>query len=399
MPASVPSAQGLSVGLAHHWLMSMRGGEKTLAAIAGLFPDAPIYTLLARRDQLSPELQARALRPSWLQRLAFIPDLQRKALPFLHAASRSLDARGHDVVICSDAALIKAVTVRPDALKLCYCHSPMRYIWDLYEDYRSSAGLLARTGLGWMAPHLRRADRRAADEVHVFVANSRTVAERIRRHYGRVAVVIPPPVEVDEPPALDTPGEFYLVVSELVSYKRVDLAVRACTTLKVPLAVIGTGPMLGALRGMAGPSVQLLGWQDDDVVRDHYRRCKALLFCGEEDFGLTPVEVQAAGRPVIAYRAGGATETVLDGRTGLFFDRQDPAALAEAVSRFEAGVSLWPAERIQEHARWYAKARFCRQFAAFCDWAIGQYRAGGAEQTRLAADALAWDAFLGERTP
>jgi len=367
----------------------MRGGEKTLAVLAGLFPEAPIYALLANRDQLDARLAGRDLRLSWLQHLNWVPDLQRKALPLLARAARSLDAGEHDVVVCSDAAIIKAIRTRPDALKICYCHSPMRYVWDLYDEYARTSGPLGRLGLRLFAGRVRRADREAADRVDVFLANSRCVAERIRRNYGRPSIVIPPPVEVGFPPPPAQPGEHYLVVSELVHYKRVELAVDACTQLGRPLVVIGTGPLLADIRRRAGASVQVLGWQDDGVVREHLRRCRALLFCGQEDFGLTPVEAMAAGRPVIAYRAGGATETVVEGGTGWFFERQTPADLIEAIERFERQGSpsgLWPAERIQAHARTFGVEAFRARFEEFYAWALRHYRAGGRLQVRDAVD-------------
>jgi glycosyltransferase involved in cell wall biosynthesis len=381
------------IALAHHWLMSMRGGEKTLSAIADLFPGAPVYCLLANRDQLDERLAGREIRCSWLQRLNRIPDLQRKALPLLARAARSLDARDYDAVICSDAAIIKAIRTRPDALKLCYCHSPMRYVWDLYDEYRRRSGPLAGWGLRLFAGPVRRADRRAAETVDVFVANSRHVADRIRRHYGRDSVVIPPPVDVRFPPAEPASGEFYLALGELVSYKRAELAVEACTRLNRPLVVIGTGPLLGEIRRMAGPSVRVLGWQPDEVVRDHLRRCRALLFCGEEDFGLTPVEAMAAGRPVIAFRAGGATETVLDGRTGRFFDEPTADALSQAILQFEADGSLLSPRQIQAHAAGFSEEVFRRRFEAFCRWCLARFDAGGRDHVRRAAAALPPDAF------
>lgn len=391
------------IALAHHWLMSMRGGEKLLATLAEMFPDAPIYALLANRDQLDASLAARDLRLSPLQRLNWIPNLQRKALPFMVRAARSLDATGYDVVICSDAAIIKAIRTRPDALKICYCHTPMRYVWDLYEDYYQQSGPIGRLGLRLFAERLREADRQAADSVDVFVANSQCVAERIRRNYGRSSVVIPPPVDVDFPPPVETPDDYYLVVSELVHYKRVDLAVDACTKLNRRLVVIGTGPLMGELRRRAGSCIHMLGWQSDSVVRDHFRRCRAFLFCGEEDFGLTPVEAMAAGRPVIAYRAGGATETVVDGKTGLFFDGQSPQHLIDTLLRFESVMQsgarpsipsggttpppdevrirqagLWPPVRIQEHAHSFGPEVFRRRFQDFYQQTLQQHRFAGA---------------------
>jgi glycosyltransferase involved in cell wall biosynthesis len=377
---------GESVALAHHWLVGMRGGEKVLAALAEMFPAAPIYTLVARPEQLDPLLRACRIETSWLQRFAWVPNVQRKALPFLAAAARSLDAWAHDVVICSDAAAIKAIRARPDALKLCYCHSPMRYVWDLYDSYYASAGPVGRIGLRLVASRVRQADKAAAQSVAAFVANSRHVAERIRRCYGRASVVIHPPVETDFPEPLKTHEDFYLVVGEHVPYKRSDLAIRACNRLGRRLVVIGSGPLLGRMRQLAGPTVEVLGWQRDDVVRDHLRRCRALLFCGEEDFGLVPVEAQAAGRPVIAYAVGGATETVLDGATGVFFREQTVEALAAAIQRLETSTTLWSPAETQNHARRFGIKRFRDEFGRFYARCLELYQAGGPGRVRDAVE-------------
>lgn len=383
---------GPRIALAHHWLMSMRGGEKTLLALARMFPEAPIYTLLARWSQLAPALLKNRVEVSWLQRLMWIPDLQRKALPVLSSAARSLDARGYDVVICSDAATIKAIRCSPDALKICYCHTPMRYVWDLYEEYYRNAGWAGRLGLRWCAPSLRQADCRAAADVTAFVANSREVAERISRCYGLPSVVIPPPVHTDFPEPLPAEG-FYLVVGEQVGYKRTDLAIEACNRLGRRLVVIGTGPLLPKLRDRAGTTIRIMGYQSDGSVRDHLRRCRALLFCGREDFGLVPVEAQAAGRPVIAYRAGGAMESVLENRTGIFFNEQTPESLMEAIGRLERHANLWPPERIQAHARQFDTSRFTERFRRFYDWCLEHHRQGGPQAVRAAMQNVAVDSF------
>jgi len=383
-----------TVALAHHWLMSMRGGEKTLAVLADMFPDAPIYTLLARWDQLDATLRARQFHTSWLQRFGWIPDLQRKALPLLACAARSLDATSYHVVICSDAATIKAIRSAPDALKLCYCHSPMRYVWDLYDAYYRGASGLGRLGLRLFANRLRRADRQAAAGVTAFVANSRDVADRIRRNYDRPAVVIPPPVDTNFPKNDLLTEDYYLVVGEHVSYKRNDLAIDACTRLSKPLVMIGTGPLLADMRRRAGPTVRVLGWQPERGVRDHLRRCRALLFCGREDFGMVPVEAQAAGRAVIAYRAGGATETVRDLETGVFFDTQDVDSVIDAIGRFESSHSLWPPERIQSHARQFSIEAFRRRFRRFYDFCLEHHRAGGPQRVRGAMTTIDREAFL-----
>jgi glycosyltransferase involved in cell wall biosynthesis len=358
-------------------MVSMRGGEKFLVQLKALFPEAPIYTLLAYPERLDAALTQPVIVTSWLQRFGFVPNVHRLALPLLMPAARSLDARRHDVVICSDAATIKAIRTRPDALKICYCHSPARYAWDLHDQYVQSAGPIGRLALRTWAPRVRAADYAAAQSVSAFVANSHCVAERIRRNYGQPSVVIPPPVDTDFPEPLEADDGFYLVVSELVGYKRTDLAVQACVRMDRPLIVIGTGTELPKLKRLAGRGVQFLGWQSDEVVRDHMRRCRALLFCGEEDFGMVPVEAQAAGRPVIAYGRGGALETVIDGQTGVHFHEATAESVIGAIKRFESPNCLLPPAVIQGHARRFSVPAFRERFQSFYAWCVGVWREGG----------------------
>ncbi len=387
----------LTVALAHHWLTGMRGGEKVLRRLLPYASGRPVvFTLISKPGALDAALRDADIRTSWLQRFRFIPNVQRKALPVLHRAARSLDATRFDVVICSDAATIKAVRTRPDAMKICYCHSPMRYVWDQYEDYYRQAGAMGRLGLRLFARRVRAADRAAARGVTAFIANSRHVADRIRRCYGRASVVIPPPVETGFPPNDLEPDDFYLVVGEHVAYKRHDLAVAACSQLGRRLVVIGRGTDSSDLRCLAGPTVTLLGWQPTDVIRDHMRRCRALLFCGEEDFGLVPVEAQAAGRPVVAYGRGGALETVRDGCSGVCFDQQTVDDATSAIERFENTRLSWSSRQIQEHAVQFSEEAFDGRFARFFDWCVEAYRAGGVEAVRrkLEADPAEIDAII-----
>jgi len=387
-------ANNLSVALAHHWMVSMRGGEKVLSTLAQLFPQAPIYTLIARKDQLDDTLRNRNIKTSWLQKLIKIPNLQRKALPLLPAAARSLDATGHDIVICSDAATVKAISTKPDALKICYCHSPIRYLWDMYDDYYTAAGPLGKLGLRLFANHVRQADRSAADGVTAFIANSRYVADRIKRCYQQNSIVIPPPVDTDYPPNDDTPDDYYLVVGEHVSYKRNDLPIEACNRLGKKLIVVGTGPLLKQMRRKAGHSVQVLGWQSDQQIRQHLQRCRALIFCGQEDFGMVPVEAQAAGRPVIAYGTGGALETVKVGCTGLLFAQQNTESVIDAIKRFESTDNLWNPKQIQEHARQFDTKVFIERFNRFYNWCLAHYQDGGPQQLRQVMQTIDREAFL-----
>jgi glycosyltransferase involved in cell wall biosynthesis len=277
----------------------------------------------------------------------------------------------------------------------------MRYVWDLYEDYRSRSGLLGWAALGATVNKLRAWDRKAADGVTIFVANSRHVARRIERHYGRKSVTIYPPVEQLGVPDRE-PEDFYLVLGELVEYKRADLAVEACRRLGRKLVVIGDGPMLPVLRKRGGGDVRFLGWQSDEAVGDYLARCRAVLFCGQEDFGMVPVEAQSVGRPVIAYNAGGACETVVHNRTGILFDQQTPECLAEAIRTFEARTEAWDPQDLANQAAKFSPQVFDRQFADFITWAVQQWQQAGPPSVRdaietAATEPLTWPEFQAGR--
>jgi glycosyltransferase involved in cell wall biosynthesis len=325
---------GLRVAIVTDWLNSFGGAERVLMELHRLFPEAPLYTSVHDARGLPAGFAEWDVRTSFLQRIPFARRRHRWLLPLMPLAFESLDLRGYDLVISSSSACAKGVIVDPGATHLCYCHTPCRYIWDLYHEYvgGSTRAILAAPVAHW----LRMWDCASSDRVDHFVANSRFVADRIQRHYRRPAEVIHPPVDVDRFRLHLGPTDgYYLVVSRLVSYKRIDLAVAAATRMNRKLLIVGEGPEEKRLRAMAGPSVRFLGWQDDDAVTRLYEGARAVLFPGLEDFGIVPVEAQAAGRPVIAYGRGGATETVADGVTGVHFDRQTPEALIAAIEGFE----------------------------------------------------------------
>jgi glycosyltransferase involved in cell wall biosynthesis len=395
----IAELKGRRVALAHHWLRAMRGGEKTLQEIAGLTGYPPLFTLLTEPDRLSEELRRCPMQASFLQQIPWLRQRYRMLLPLMPLAASRMDLTGFDVVVCSDAAVAKGMRCRPDALKICYCYSPTRYIWDMYEQYRREAGWIGGTALSASVRWLRRWDWRAAQTVTAFVAISACVRDRIRRNYGRGSVIIYPPANLAVSHAEGEPDDFYLVVTELVGYKRTDLAIEACNRLKRRLVVIGDGPQMPRLRAVAGPTVSLFGYQDDAVVHDHMRRCRALLFCGEEDFGLVPVEVQSFGRPVIAYGVGGACETVIDGCTGLWFARQTAEAVAEAIERFErVSHTLWPPARIAQHARQFDASRFRDRLARFIRWCLAEFDRAGPEGVGDAIESLPPDHFLHQQS-
>lgn len=356
----------MKLALVHDWLTGMRGGEKCLAALCRRFPDAELFTLLHARGRLTPEIEGMRITTSFLQRVPWIDRHYRYWLPAMPRAVESLRLPGDvDLVVSFSHAVAKSVQPPPGVPHVCYCFTPMRYAWQLRDHYFSpgrSEGLPRRACSTTLAPvrrslsatrdrlldRIREWDRATSGRVTHYVAISRTVAERIDECYGRASQIIYPPVDTDFYTQAPVPREdFYLCVTALVPYKKTELAIEACRRLRRPLVVIGAGPELQRLKALAGPETRLLGWQSDEVVRDHLRRCRALIFPGQEDFGIVPVEAQGCGAPVIAYGRGGATETVLaadehEPGSGLFFNEQTPESLAAAM--------LW----LEDHPRQFS---------------------------------------------
>ena len=351
----------LRVAITADWMATFGGGERVLMELHRLFPDAPIYTSVYNPDALPPEMHGWDVRTSFLQKIPFAKRKYQAFLPLMPLAFEQFDLREYDVVLTTNHACAKGVITRSDALNLCYCYTPCRYIWDLYHDYTRDHR--ARVLMAPVAHKLRIWDRLAADRVDHFMAISGEVAGRIRKHYRRDSEIVYPPVDVERlTPSTEEPEDFYLVVSRLVGYKRVDLAVEACTQLGRRLIVVGEGPERKRLEQLAGPTVEFLGRQDDEAVAELYGRCRALLFPGHEDFGIVPVEVQARGRPVVAYGKGGARETVIDGHTGVHFPQQTVHHLVRAMQLLE-GMHI-SAEACRENAERFSAAVFRRAVMA-----------------------------------
>ena len=313
------------VALVHYWLVGMRGGEKVLEALCRMFPDADIFTHVYDPNAMSATINAHRVIETAVGRLPMAKRLYQSYLPFMPRALEQLDLTGYDLVISSEAGPAKGVIVSPDAYHLCYCHSPMRYLWDQYHIYRENAGLLSRTMMPLLSHNLRMWDVTSAARVDAFAANSHHVANRIRKYWRRESEVVHPPVDVDAfAPAPEAEiGDYYLWAGELAPYKRPDLAVEAFRKLGLPLLVIGGSEKQRARLAKTAPdNVTFMGKVPFDTLKHHLARCKALVFPGEEDFGIVPVEAMASGRPVIAYGRGGALDTVVDGRTGMLFKDQ-----------------------------------------------------------------------------
>ncbi|MCM2293286.1 glycosyltransferase [Allorhizobium sp. BGMRC 0089] len=357
----------MRVALVHYWLLGMRGGEKVLEALCELFPQADIYTHVYDKTSVSPVIKRHKVTTSFIDRLPYSRKYYQKYLPLMPMALEHLDLGDYDLVISSESGPAKGIIPNSSAVHICYCHSPMRYLWNMYRQYHDGTSGLTRLMMPPLAHYLRTWDVTTAQRVDAFAANSHTVAARIRRYYRRPSTIIHPPVDTVgfQPVPSSEIGDYYLMAGELVAYKRPDIAIEAFNRMKAKLVVIGKGEELRRLTALAGPTVTLMGAQPFEVLKHHYARCKALIFPGEEDFGIVPVEAMASGRPVIAFGRGGATETVVHDKTGLFFDEQSVECLIDAVEAFERW-SFNPADALQR-ASLFAAGQFKQNFSALVD--------------------------------
>lgn len=321
------------VAIVHDWLNGMRGGEKTLEAILELFPQADLFTLLLERDKVSSAIARKRIATSFIQQLPLAKSNYRHLLPLFPMAVERFDLSGYDLVLSTSHCVAKGARAPREAMHICYCFSPMRYIWLLQKEYFGKNPVTSLV-LRPLLAGLRGWDVRSCRRVHHFVAISRTVADRILSFYGRESEVIFPPVDTDFFVPGEGEGDFFLAVSALVPYKRIDLAIKAFNRLRLPLVIIGDGPEYSRLSRLAGTTISFRGWVSNQEVREAYQGCRALVFPGVEDFGLTPVEAQACGRPVLAFGKGGVTESVEHGVTGLLFQEQSVSSLMASVAAF-----------------------------------------------------------------
>ena len=359
----------MRVAIVHYWLVSMRGGERVLEHLCDIYRDADIYTHVVDLNVLSPALRGRNIRTSFIARLPFARRHYQKYLPLMPAALEGLDLTGYDLVISCEAGPAKGVITRPDALHVTYCHSPMRYIWDQYHQYRAQSGRLARVLMALFAPGLRQWDVASAVRSDVVLANSHYVAARIAKAWGRKSQVIHPPVETALYESSDQVGDEYLWVGQLVPYKRPDVAVEAFLASGRRLHVVGDGPMLARLKELArahegGTRIRFTQRLSFDALRTVYAQARALVFTAEEDFGLVPIEVMASGRPVLALGRGGALETVVPGLTGQFYYENTVAALVAALDDFERWLSGFRPQDAQARAAQFSPKRFRRELEA-----------------------------------
>ncbi len=356
----------MKLAIVYDYLAQKGGAERVVLELNRIFPDAPIYTVIYNQKSAPEEFRQLDVRTSGLQRLPFSRTKFEMYLPLYAFAVEQFDLREYDVVLSVGTMVAKGVVTGSRTCHISICFTPMRWAWDLYHDYIEE--LKSAPWVRWpfrlLAHYYRMWDVASAPRVSFFIAGSQVAARRIRKHYGRESQVIHPPVDVDKyQPNGKPPEDFFLVVSRLVYAKRIDLVVRAFANNGRRLVVIGQGERLRHLKAMATPNVQFLGFQPDEVVRDYYARCRALIFPGEEDFGLTPVEAKASGRPTIAYAAGGALETVQDGQTGLFFPHQTPDSLAQAIDRFD--TMEFDADLLRQDSRRFASEIFEKKIRKF----------------------------------
>lgn len=358
------------VAIVCDWLTNMGGAEKVILAVAKAYPDAPIYTSVFTPETM-PAFKGLDIRTTYLQKLPRFLRKRHQLFPTLRArAFRKLDLREYDIIISLASAEAKAVQKRPGALHICYCHTPTRYYWSHYEEYKREPGMgplnpLVRLVMPLLVRHMRKIDLQAAAGVDAFIANSKTVAERIKTYYGRDSYILNPPVDISRFTALDITGkrQGFIALGRQVPYKRIDLAVEACTRLHKQLTVYGTGSEHARLRERAGPTVQFVTDADDATVAKALTQAQAYLMPQEEDFGIVQIEAMAAGTPVIAFGRGGSRDAVIEGKTGMFFDEQTVDSLAQAISSFKP--STFKPRVIQKHAESFSEEQFIRKLHDF----------------------------------
>lgn len=367
-------AQARRVAVVHYWLVGIAGGEKVLQAILRLYPDADVFTIIHDPEVSAQLVGSRKLTASFMQRIPGVRRFYRKLLPLMPIAVENIDVSGYDLVISSESGPAKGVLPALGAAHVCYCHSPMRYLWDQYHEYKAGSGRLGSVVMTLTVPFLRLWDRSTSDRVTHFVANSAHVADRIAQYYGRAAKVIHPPIAVQDF-SIGAPQDFFLITGRHVAYKRFDLAIEACNRLGRRLVVTGAGPETKRLRALAGPTITFEGQVPFERLKMLYATCQAFLMPGEEDFGIAPVEAMASGRPVIAFGYGGALDSVVPGISGLLFDDQSVDGLLDAIHRFDATANEYDPVRIRNHALNFSEQVFATRFDAEVQQAIADVSA------------------------
>ena len=383
VPPTMPFSD-LRVAIVHHWFISRAGGERFFDTIATLFPTADIFTLFLDKRKFLPQLNQHKITTSFLDKIPAAQKIHRHFLPFYPLAVEMLDLSGYDLIITSDSGPMKGVLTDPHSTHICYCHSPMRYLWDGYSAYHRRMSPLTKTIFGITSHYVRNWDYSAAQRVDHFIANSHYVAGRIRKYYRRESTVIHPPIDTSRGYLAKKHENYYLAVGRLVGYKRTDILIEACSKLGRKLIIVGDGPDRKSLEKNSPKNVEFLGELSDSELGDVYAHCRALLFAADEDFGMVPLEAQSYGRPVIAYGKGGALETVIAPSdsirqqetdedaavTGVFFGEQTADSLAAAILSFESTEEIFLPQRIQLHARKFDTSVFLDRMAKYINYAL-----------------------------
>ncbi len=359
----------MKVAIVHDWLVNYGGAESVVESILKIYPDADIFTLVYDKRKIGKRFQNNIVVTSSLQKLPFATKLYTKLLKFMPKAFESFDFSNYDLVICSSSSCAKGVITPPDVPHIAYVHTPMRYAWDLFFDYRKRSGRLTRFFMDKWMHEIREWDYISSQRIDTLIANSKYIARRIEKFWKRDSEVIYPPVHLEKFTPVKNPSlDYYVAFSRLVPYKRIDIALDACKALGKNLVVIGSGSEEKSLkkRAAGAKNITFTGRISDEKLCAYLQNCKALIFCAEEDFGIVPLEAQACGRPVIAYGKGGACETVKDGKTGVFFSEQTASSAQEALERFEAldKKGTFKSEKIAQHAAAFSEERFIREFKA-----------------------------------
>ncbi len=352
----------MKVAIIHFVLLYMSGAERVLEALCELYPDADIFTHVYDPENIPAHIRKHTIKTTFINRMPGAAKLYKLYLPFMPFALEQLDLSGYDLVISCESGPTKGIIPDPDATHVCYCHTPMRYIWDMYHDYVERKNPVVRFFAAIFTHSLRIWDVTTSARVDQFIANSHFVARRIKRYYHRNSIVIPPPVNTTSFTVAEEDEDYYLWLGRLVHYKRPDIAVKAFNQNGRRLIMIGAGAEYEKLRRSANPNIELLGYQPFEVIKTKLSRCRALIFPGIEDAGIIPVEAMAAGRPVIAFDKGGVESTIIDGMNGVMFQEQTPEGLNLAIERFEKMEDKFDAEKISAHAAQFDKSIFMRSF-------------------------------------
>lgn len=365
----------LKVAIIHYWLINNRGGEKVLEALCELYPEADIYTHVYDPSKFKNSvISQHTIYQSFISRLPRAKKWYQNYLPLMPLALEQFDLSDYDLVISSESGPAKGVIPAPGSPHICYCHSPMRYAWDMYHDYKSRCGWFKRLLMLPLLHYIRRWDQLSSMSVSHFIANSHFVAGRIKSFYNRNASVINPPVTFNDfSICTDPSNDYYLFLGHLVPYKKADLVVNAFNLSGRKLKIVGEGPQFSMLSKLANDNIEILGRQPFDVIKELLANCRALIFPGVEDFGIVPLEAMSCGRPVIAYRAGGALETVKEGLTGVFFDVQSEQSLNQTIDVFEKNSADFDPTEIRKWSENFSKEQFKQKFAAYVSHVMSEY--------------------------